>query len=76
MQHPVTTEYKNAKIQIKETIKAANILSKKVQILWLWPNIDAGSDIFSKEIRSFREKKIQKIYISTKIFQLSIMLIC
>ena len=60
IQHPVTTEYKNAKIQIKETIKAANILSKKVQILWLWPNIDAGSDIFSKEIRSFREKENPK----------------
>jgi len=56
MQHPVTTEYKKAKSQIKETIKAANILSKKIQIIWLWPNIDAGSDIFSKEIRSFREK--------------------
>tara|TARA_B100000902_G_scaffold313815_1_gene304358 strand:+ start:3771 stop:4949 length:1179 start_codon:yes stop_codon:yes gene_type:complete len=56
MQHPVTTEYNNAKKQIDETIKAVKILSQKIQILWLWPNIDAGSDIFSKQIRIFRER--------------------
>ena len=57
MQHPVTTEYFDAKRQINETIKAVKILvSKGFQILWLWPNIDAGSDYFSKEIRKFREK--------------------
>lgn len=57
MQHPVTTEYLNARMQIKETINSVKILLKKgYQILWLWPNIDAGSDIFSKEIRKFREK--------------------
>ena len=57
MQHPVTTEYLNAYNQINETIKAVKILLQKgYQILWLWPNIDAGSDVFSKEIRSFREK--------------------
>ena len=57
MQHPVTTEYLDAKRQITETIKAVKILiSKGIQILWLWPNIDAGSDFFSKEIRRFREK--------------------
>ena len=57
MQHPVTTEYLNAYNQINETIKAVKILLQKgYQILWLWPNIDAGSDVFSKEIRKFREK--------------------
>ena len=64
MQHPVTTEYLNAKSQIKETIKAAmELVKQNYQILWLWPNIDAGSDIFSKEIRKFREKnkKIKNI---------------
>ena len=50
MQHPVTTEYFDAKRQINETIKAVKILvSKGIQILWLWPNIDAGSDYFSKK---------------------------
>lgn len=64
MQHPVTTEYLNAKSQIKETIKAVmELVKQNYQILWLWPNIDAGSDIFSKEIRKFREKnkKIKNI---------------
>ena len=64
MQHPVTTEYFDAKRQINETIKAVKILvSKGIQILWLWPNIDAGSDYFSKEIRKFREgnKNIKNI---------------
>ena len=57
MQHPVTTEYNIAGKQIDETIKAVKILNKKgIKILWLWPNIDAGSDIFSKRIRMFRER--------------------
>ena len=64
MQHPVTTEYFDAKRQINETIKAVKILvSKGIQIFWLWPNIVAGSDYFSKEIRKFREgnKNIKNI---------------
>ena len=57
MQHPVTTEYNDSLTHISETIKAVKKLVKKgIQILWLWPNIDAGSDIFSKEIRRYREK--------------------
>jgi UDP-hydrolysing UDP-N-acetyl-D-glucosamine 2-epimerase len=63
MQHPVTTEYSDAKRQILETIKAIDKLSTKIQVLWLWPNIDAGSDIFSKQIRLYREtKKPTNIY--------------
>lgn len=57
--HPVTTEYYNAPSQIKEIIKSVKILKEKFQIIWLWPNIDAGSDIFSKKIRNFREKNKQ-----------------
>ena len=55
--HPVTTEYYKASNQINEILKSVKILKKKFQIIWLWPNIDAGSDIFSKKIRNFREKK-------------------
>lgn len=53
-QHPVTTEFGQNRIHIKETLKALNKL--KMQTIMLWPNIDAGSDEISKEIRSFREK--------------------
>ena len=61
--HPVTTEYSSAYKQISEIIKSVNILSKNFQILWLWPNIDAGSDVFTKQIRIFREnnKEIKNI---------------
>ena len=27
-----------------------------MQTIWIWPNIDAGSDIISKNIRVFRER--------------------
>ena len=58
LQHPVTTEYNLINKNINETIKA--IMMIKHQIIWLWPNVDAGSDIVSKKIRIIREKN-QKI---------------
>ena len=54
LQHPVTTEYGKASNQINETLKAVHSLD--IQKVWLWPNIDAGSDDISKSIRTFREK--------------------
>ena len=53
MQHPVTTEYFDAKDRLMKLLEM--LVSKGIQILWLWPNIDARSDYFSK-IRKFREK--------------------
>tara|TARA_B110001450_G_scaffold239118_1_gene246689 strand:- start:4281 stop:5441 length:1161 start_codon:yes stop_codon:yes gene_type:complete len=58
LQHPVTTEYKQIKKDIQETIKAS--LEVKMQVVWLWPNVDAGSDIVSKSIRILREEKKPK----------------
>ena len=58
LQHPVTTEYGNGYEQIRQTLDAANKISKKgMQIVWLWPNVDAGSDDISKGIRTFREEE-------------------
>lgn len=54
IQHPVTTEYEFANSQIVETLYAINDL--KIPTLWLWPNMDAGTDEISKGIRAFREK--------------------
>lgn len=54
LQHPVTTEYGHAGAQVKETLEAVRQLN--MQTVWLWPNIDAGSDDISKELRMFREK--------------------
>lgn len=54
VQHPVTTEYELTKKHIKETIKAVS--KSKHNFLWLWPNVDSGSDIISKQLRINREK--------------------
>lgn len=58
LQHPVTTEYNLLNENINETIKG--IMMIKHQIIWLWPNVDAGSDIVSKKIRKIRETKKPK----------------
>jgi len=57
VQHPVTTEFRNADIQIGETIEAIKLFCEKknYKAIWLWPNIDAGSDTFSKKIRMFKD---------------------
>lgn len=57
LQHPITTEYGQGFAQINETLNAINKCSQEgLQVIWLWPNVDAGSDDVSKGIRSFREK--------------------
>lgn len=53
MQHPVTTEYRDALTQVRETLTAVQQLGEPT--FWFWPNIDAGSDRVSKGIRQFRE---------------------
>lgn len=61
MQHPVTTEYKEAKTHVLETLKAVKTLDYPT--FWFWPNVDAGSDGTSNGIRSFRElEKPQNIH--------------
>jgi UDP-hydrolysing UDP-N-acetyl-D-glucosamine 2-epimerase len=55
MQHPVTTEYDEARQQVEETLYALRDFS--LPILWFWPNADAGSDGTSKGIRIFRERE-------------------
>ena len=52
--HPVTTDYQNNMKLVNEMLLLAKYLND--QIIWIWPNNDAGSDIISKKIRSFREK--------------------
>ncbi len=57
LQHPVTTEYLNVEKQIEETLNAIKKITKikPIQFVFLWPNIDAGSDEISKKVRQFRE---------------------
>lgn len=53
MQHPVTTEYKDSRRHIEETLHVVSQLN--LPVLWFWPNVDAGADGTSSGIRSFRE---------------------
>jgi UDP-hydrolysing UDP-N-acetyl-D-glucosamine 2-epimerase len=53
MQHPVTTEYEQAREHVDATLDA--IHSTGMPALWFWPNVDAGSDGTSSGIRAFRE---------------------
>ena len=55
LQHPVTTEFGNGMVQINETLQAIKAL--RMQTIWLWPNVDAGSDDISKGLRMFRENE-------------------
>ncbi|RJP55291.1 MAG: UDP-N-acetylglucosamine 2-epimerase (hydrolyzing) [Anaerolineaceae bacterium] len=55
MQHPVTTEYEQARTQITETLHAVKEIG--LPAFWFWPNVDAGSDGTSKGIRVFRENE-------------------
>lgn len=55
--HPVTTSYISNEKLINCTLDAVAKLNS--QVIWLWPNNDAGADIITKKIRSFREKNTQ-----------------
>lgn len=52
--HPVTTSYKTSEDQTHELLSAVKKINKPT--IWLWPNIDAGTDRISKTLRSFREQ--------------------
>ena len=58
LQHPVTTEFGQGGRQIVETLEAVKKYSddNNIQVVWLWPNVDAGSDDISKILRKFREE--------------------
>lgn len=60
LQHPNTYEFSNTKQNILETVKAVSRLDKKIGIIWLWPNIDAGTDAISKVLRRFYENNEKK----------------
>jgi UDP-hydrolysing UDP-N-acetyl-D-glucosamine 2-epimerase len=53
LQHPVTTEYGQAREHALETLHAVH--DAGTPTLWFWPNVDAGSDGTSGAIRQFRE---------------------
>lgn len=52
--HPVTTEFGEEGKQVEELLSALHNLEHPT--VWLWPNIDAGSDHISKVLRRYRER--------------------
>ena len=54
LQHPVTTEYEQAGVQIAETLHAVQELA--LPAIFLMPNVDAGGGEIEREISAFREK--------------------
>lgn len=54
--HPDTRYYTSEGENVKKILSVLNRV--KLPTIWLWPNIDAGSDSISKEIRKFREKNL------------------
>lgn len=54
VQHPVTTEYGEAREQVEATLEAVTQVG--VPALWFWPNPDAGADLVAKGLRVFRER--------------------
>ncbi|KKT27093.1 MAG: UDP-N-acetyl-D-glucosamine 2-epimerase, UDP-hydrolysing [Parcubacteria group bacterium GW2011_GWA2_43_9b] len=58
MQHSVTSEVGLNGRNVKETLLAVAKLN--IPAIWFWPNVDAGTDEISKEIRVFREHQHSK----------------
>jgi UDP-hydrolysing UDP-N-acetyl-D-glucosamine 2-epimerase len=51
--HPVTTDFKSQRDQATQLINALHEMSHPT--IWIWPNVDAGSDLISKALRVYRE---------------------
>ena len=59
LQHPVTTEYSDASDQVWETIHA--VQTSGLPAVWMWPNVDAGTDAVSKALRLWREESEPRV---------------
>jgi UDP-hydrolysing UDP-N-acetyl-D-glucosamine 2-epimerase len=55
LQHPVTNEHQDARLQIEETLAA--VTESGLPALWLWPNVDAGSGLLARGLRVGRERR-------------------
>ncbi|MEM7588306.1 MAG: UDP-N-acetylglucosamine 2-epimerase [Acidobacteriota bacterium] len=52
--HPTTTEFGDERDQMQQLLEALDEI--RLPTLFLWPNIDAGSDHISKTVRIFRDR--------------------
>jgi UDP-hydrolysing UDP-N-acetyl-D-glucosamine 2-epimerase len=54
LQHPVTTEHRDARRHVEETLHA--VIDTGMPTLWFWPNPDAGSAMTARGLRAGREE--------------------
>ena len=54
--HPNTLNYKKNLELVANTFESIKKIN--MQTIWIWPNIDAGSDLMSKFLRAKREKNL------------------
>lgn len=52
--HPDTQDYMKAGLETQVLLEAVS--SFDIPAIWLWPNVDSGTDFISKELRLFRDK--------------------
>jgi UDP-hydrolysing UDP-N-acetyl-D-glucosamine 2-epimerase len=51
--HPDTQHYEDSTYSTNEILKAIQEID--IPTIWLWPNVDSGTDLISKELRKFRD---------------------
>jgi UDP-hydrolysing UDP-N-acetyl-D-glucosamine 2-epimerase len=54
IQHPVTTERENRR-HVEDTLRAVSALD--MPVIWIWPNLDAGTGEMADSLRRFRENE-------------------
>jgi UDP-hydrolysing UDP-N-acetyl-D-glucosamine 2-epimerase len=54
IQHPVTTERENRR-HVEDTLRAVAAL--EMPVIWIWPNLDAGTGEMADSLRRFRENE-------------------
>ena len=53
--HPTTTDISASISEVRELLACLDIL--QLQTIWIWPNLDAGSNQISTYLRQYRESK-------------------
>lgn len=54
VQHPVTTHFHSSENENLELLEAVKDMS--IPTIWLWPNVDTGSEMISAQMRRTRER--------------------
>ena len=59
--HPITTEDPKENLALLRLCEYSHIKTR-LPIIWIWPNLDAGTEKISKAMRELREEKVENIH--------------